>query len=257
MITAAHHVPRRPLIALAMLTLLSSAGCAFSDGEPWGWVDVEVENAGYAATSSTITSVDLEVTSIRLLSESSGSSATTELDPANPPPGFSLCHNGHCHADDGRLVPYDEVLQESASGPQVVSAVALDASLSEGSSTSERLKITRQGPLSQVEVELGALELRGTLPYEDASVAFRANVPVRGLRLTMPLDLRVDASSPSEQRLNAQIVLNDDIAAELDLSEATFEDDGSLRVTNTRNRALAEDLLERAALQLTLIPASP
>ncbi|MEB3300203.1 MAG: hypothetical protein VKO21_12070, partial [Candidatus Sericytochromatia bacterium] len=40
--------------------------------------------------------------------------AATSFDPAAPPAGFSLCHNGHCHAADGRLVPYDQVPLELA-----------------------------------------------------------------------------------------------------------------------------------------------
>lgn len=31
------------------------------------------------------------------------------FDPANPPPGYSLCHGGHCHRDDGALVDYADI----------------------------------------------------------------------------------------------------------------------------------------------------
>ncbi|RVU48366.1 hypothetical protein EA187_02710 [Lujinxingia sediminis] len=258
-LAARHVVARRPiaLFALAALALLSNAGCAFSDGEPWGWIEVEVQNAAPGSTTSPrITSVNLELATLRLLSESSASSAPAEFDPASPPPGFSLCHGGHCHADDGRLVPYEDVLRESASGPQVISAIALDEALSPGDSARGRLKITRRGTLSAAEVELNAMELHGTLPHQEATVAYRANIPVKGLRLTMPLDLLVDASSPLQQTLDAKIYLNGDITEGLDLQQATFEEDGTLRITNTRNRALAEELLERVALQLELSPAS-
>jgi hypothetical protein len=36
------------------------------------------------------------------------------FDPASPPEGFSLCHNGHCHSADGRLVDYEDVAAEVA-----------------------------------------------------------------------------------------------------------------------------------------------
>lgn len=36
------------------------------------------------------------------------------FDPADPPPGYSLCHGGHCHADDGALVSYAEIEAELA-----------------------------------------------------------------------------------------------------------------------------------------------
>ncbi|MEW5848920.1 MAG: hypothetical protein AB2A00_08900 [Myxococcota bacterium] len=37
----------------------------------------------------------------------SGEGSST-FDPANPPPGCTLCHGGHCHCGD-RLVPYEEL----------------------------------------------------------------------------------------------------------------------------------------------------
>lgn len=38
------------------------------------------------------------------------------FDPAKPPPGYSLCHNGHCHRDDGTLVDYGTIRAEMAGG---------------------------------------------------------------------------------------------------------------------------------------------
>jgi hypothetical protein len=57
------------------------------------------------------------------------------FDPAEPPPGYTLCHGGHCHAEDGRLVDYAHVEAELASGevrhvPVVTLPVNRTASLS-------------------------------------------------------------------------------------------------------------------------------
>jgi hypothetical protein len=38
------------------------------------------------------------------------------FDPGKPPPGYTLCHNGHCHNTDGRLVPYAEIEAELGGG---------------------------------------------------------------------------------------------------------------------------------------------
>jgi len=38
------------------------------------------------------------------------------FDPASPPPGYGLCHNGHCHRDDGVLVSYEDIAAELAGG---------------------------------------------------------------------------------------------------------------------------------------------
>jgi len=241
-------------VAMAMLGSSGLSACAFTDGEPWGWVDVHIESAALPAdASSNLISVTMELSSVRVLSETTGQGGGGELDPANPPPGFSLCHNGHCHAADGRLVPYAEVVAESAGGPVVVSGLALEQELGNGESTQARLKIAQRGGLDQAEVELSAMVLEGTLVHQGEAVPFRANVPVRGLRIQANIDLRVDADTPVEQRLDLILELREDITQSLVLADAAFEEDGSLRITNTRNRPLAEELLERAARSLTLL----
>ena len=50
------------------------------------------------------------------LQDLGGGGAAAAFDPAHPPRGYSLCHNGHCHRDDGALVSYEEVAAELAGG---------------------------------------------------------------------------------------------------------------------------------------------
>jgi len=50
-----------------------------------------------------------------LLASSAGGGGG-KFNPAKPPPGYSLCHNGHCHHQSGRLVPYAEIEAELAGG---------------------------------------------------------------------------------------------------------------------------------------------
>ncbi|HEY0705597.1 MAG TPA: hypothetical protein VGG33_02310 [Polyangia bacterium] len=63
-----------------------------------------------------VSTAELQIRKIDLLSTAT---ALGTFDPANPPPGFSLCHNGHCHAADGRLVAYDDVIAEATGRPNV------------------------------------------------------------------------------------------------------------------------------------------
>jgi hypothetical protein len=64
---------------------------------------------------------ELEPDSLRLLM--AADSSKLSFDPAKPPPGYTLCHGGHCHATDGRLVDYAdiqaELLGESGGGAEV------------------------------------------------------------------------------------------------------------------------------------------
>jgi hypothetical protein len=48
--------------------------------------------------------------------EQSGEGGNVAFDPANPPAGFSQCHGGHCHAEDGSLPTYEEIAAMAAGG---------------------------------------------------------------------------------------------------------------------------------------------
>lgn len=69
----------------------------------------------------TITRLRLTVGEVILSAARGGGAAV--FDPATPPPGYTLCHSGHCHADDGRLVPYEEIQLELAGGEGGLAAV--------------------------------------------------------------------------------------------------------------------------------------
>ena len=82
-------------IAAADLAVAFEPGEARDLGD--GWV---LANTGDRFTLDTLV---FTVESLDLLALEGGGSAT--FDPANPPAGYSLCHGGHCHADDGRGRP--------------------------------------------------------------------------------------------------------------------------------------------------------
>ncbi|MEM9490426.1 MAG: hypothetical protein AAGC55_14865 [Myxococcota bacterium] len=116
-----------PIVALG-LALAPAAGCAWSEGEPFASVSAQLDaefdmpadrdlGMGWQALASSyelhIDTLSIEVADLVLLD---GGSSGLNFDPANPPPGYSLCHNGHCHADDGRLVDYEDIAIELAEG---------------------------------------------------------------------------------------------------------------------------------------------
>lgn len=112
--------------SILALGMVSVGGC-LGEGQPWGLVEVELAvgfevgpsrlEAGRLKTARdyriAIESVELRVETVELVA-SGGSNIT--FDPSRPPPGYSLCHNGHCHADDGRLVDYEDIVRELAGG---------------------------------------------------------------------------------------------------------------------------------------------
>lgn len=121
------------MLRVAILTLVMCSGCTFSPGNPHGEVTIshidvalDVEDRLEQGTQDrlrvgndyVLELKEFNVTLGELVVEASAdlSVANTSFDPSSPPPGYSLCHNGHCHADDGRLVPYEEIARELAQG---------------------------------------------------------------------------------------------------------------------------------------------
>jgi hypothetical protein len=119
---------------LLLATALATGGCASGPGGPFATVDgviaseyaVPLDRALPDGWAKLATDYQLRITSARIgvvdaelrarTGGGGGSGAT--FDPANPPPGYSLCHAGHCHRDDGALVPYEDIQAElDAGGP--------------------------------------------------------------------------------------------------------------------------------------------
>jgi hypothetical protein len=129
----------RGALGIAALGLLAQA-CALGPGEPLGLLEDPTLSARYVQDAPgreagggfqrlasdyqvRVTAATLEVGPLALVAREGGGDAT--FDPANPPAGYSLCHNGHCHADDGRLVDYDDILAEQGGGAAARTVVSL------------------------------------------------------------------------------------------------------------------------------------
>lgn len=130
------------VLLLLLVTLSGGAGCTFARGDFFGEVDLSLA-AAFATPADRdagggwqkldtdyqvqLSSLSLDVSTLRLIDF--GESALS-FDPANPPPGYSLCHNGHCHGDDGGLYTYEEIeetLSGNGGGDQAVLAVPVGA----------------------------------------------------------------------------------------------------------------------------------
>jgi hypothetical protein len=122
----------RSSAAATSLLLLGGtlAGCTFQDGEYFAQIRPQLSVTFVAREDRVIDArwqklasgyevrlekASLQVESVQLLAAGAGATAAA-FDPARPPAGYSLCHNGHCHADDGRLVPYEEIAAATGSG---------------------------------------------------------------------------------------------------------------------------------------------
>ena len=107
--------------------LFCIAGC-LGDGLPWGEAQRVCHGKLRSVTRTTRRSraaqtagnyvVALEDVAVGFdaLSVVLAAQGAAGFDPANPPEGYSLCHNGHCHSDSGALVDYEDIALEMAGG---------------------------------------------------------------------------------------------------------------------------------------------
>lgn len=121
-------IARRAAAALCAAPLLG--GCAFGEGGHFAEVSATLEarlapaadrdlGGGWQKLntdfSARITRAELTIEHVELQDLGGGGEALG-FDPANPPPGYSLCHGGHCHSDEGALVSYEDIAAELAGG---------------------------------------------------------------------------------------------------------------------------------------------
>lgn len=189
---------RRALLVPALLL----AGCTFQPGTGFSTLDRVAFEASVAPSAArdlgddtvltdlgyrvAISEATLSASSLALQELSGG--AAGSFDPAEPPPGYTLCHGGHCHAEDGRVVDYADVEAElagaSASFVDRVS-VPLDSSydLTDGG---EAFDLTDAA--STLELPLGSVD-RAVL--QSVALSLRADVFHDDLGDT-PLPLQIE-----------------------------------------------------------------
>lgn len=121
------------LRCLALLAAL--AGCAFEDGQPWGEARIAIDavfevpaerldGAAIRTNNDYLVQVEsAELSTDAVFVRFAAAGGTASFDPADPPEGYSLCHNGHCHHDDGRLVDYADIEIEISGGGASVSTL--------------------------------------------------------------------------------------------------------------------------------------
>ncbi|MCA9564849.1 MAG: hypothetical protein KC561_15235 [Myxococcales bacterium] len=276
---------KRTLILVSALTAVLGSGtwsCAFSDGQPWGEAefslllsrgfDDRLNDEGQVRTvanySITVDELELHVSSVSLESVA-GESNGAAFDPANPPEGYSLCHNGHCHADDGSLPTYEEValqLGESSGGAKTVYFVPVDFSAS--LSPSESLALTDCGeacylePGSLLSASASVDRLRVTGRAYDQLTGDAARLPTDGVEFVATLGIDqtftalIDGTVGDGQPLRVGVALELSIQGNLfdEVDWSSFSGDSPLDLSTNDDFASAIEagLMEAGDLNATI-----
>ncbi len=200
-------------VAAALLAVAAPWGCALDDGLPWGRLDPVVDARfvvpadrlqgdevvtanGYAIR---VAEVKLSFASLAVSVTPPGA-APAGFDPADPPEGYGLCHNGHCHADDGSLVPYAEIeagLGGSAVSRELVLPIGISAPLRAEPATvavtcAPKVCELDRGIVSAAQLRFDALQVTGRVFDRGPS----GRVPASGVDIAIDVPLDADLLVP-------------------------------------------------------------
>jgi hypothetical protein len=265
--------------AFLLLSCLGLGACTWEPGQGFAVVEPTVRAAfepladrttpdGYQQLASNyqvhVDGASLRLSGIELVAFAGGSGGG--FNPANPPPGYSLCHGGHCHRDDGALIPYEQIAAEMGGGG--------------GSSTVATLPVA--GPLNLLEPERSAVEclpdcalpqttvsqgrwgieslnLEGTVRDTRVPARFPGERRFRWVLSQAPgsdtpaavldgtVDLPSDRSTPPRAKLDLNLVLTARLFDAVDWSTLEEREGGVLEISDKANEEVHTALKERLA----------
>ncbi|AKJ05100.1 hypothetical protein ATI61_102169 [Archangium gephyra] len=265
--------------AILLLSCLGLGACTFEPGQGFAVVEPTVRAAfepladrttpdGYQQLASNyqvhVAGASLRLSGIELVAFAGGSGGG--FNPANPPPGYSLCHGGHCHRDDGALIPYEQIAAEAGGGGGSSTVVTMPVAGPLNLLAAERFAVEclpdcalPQTNVSQGRWGIESLNLEGTV--RDARVPARfpgerrfrwvlsrastGDAPAAVLDGTV--DLPSDRSTPPRAKLDLNLVLTARLFDAVDWSTLTQGSDGVVEINGDSNAEVHAALKERLA----------
>ncbi|WP_223634145.1 hypothetical protein [Corallococcus sp. EGB] len=272
------HIPSKAwLLPVALLT-----GCAFDAGEGFAVLEPSVEAAytplsrrnagdGYQALATDFQlRVDAGAVSLGSidLQASSGGGGSTTFDPSSPPPGYTLCHGGHCHREDGALVDYADVEAElnggGGSSTVTVAKLPVDAELDLLSPAVRDLTCEPACELGKTSLSRGrwsvtGLRMTGRVRDGRVPARFAGALPFRFTAamtgdeatpvavLTGDLDVPSDRENEPRVTLGLKLELTPALFDAVDWSAVTVGADGVVDLDAPANKTVRAALLEKVA----------
>lgn len=276
----------RASLALACLLLSSTnVSCTLFAGQPWGEAELDLA-AAFAPPDARLTEngqlktsrdyalslSELIVTFDAVALSVSDESGDVSFDPAAPPSGYSLCHNGHCHSDDGRLVDYAEIERSlgGAGGGSTLAVPVRDGVVElqqdPAALTLEPCEggcVLGRGILSSLSIAMSAVEIRATVtdlrPDEDARLppeGAQLSARVLGSALAAAaLDVPLDGSEDPGLTLTGVLQISPALFDGVDFGALAADDDGTLALDDEAEAAVLEELAEsELSLEVTRAP---
>ena len=249
--------PTMSRFAITAAIALMVAGCTFEPGNPWGYLDTEltadaVDDSGGAELHTQ--SVRFGEFELRAPGDAGG--GVDDFDPADPPPGFTLCHQDHCHHEDGGIYTYDEIEEGTGLDPdQPVSIKRVDLAtgpldLLQSAGFAEQFSIADETRVNEVAVAVDELAVEGTIDDGDKSVDVDISLAMSTRPLSTGVLYEFGRDEPETQQMELQIRWPDDLfddLAELDDLIDDADDGDTIEIHGTSHPDLRETLVDRVA----------
>jgi hypothetical protein len=259
----------------ALLAVALSSACALEPGHGFATLDaVELDarfepgvardidgavltDRGYVVELDTF---ELEIDRFELQTLTD-SGEPARFDEANPPEGYDLCHGGHCHAEDGSLVPYEEIEAELAGGVAAFGTLATlpverVVDLREGEElTLARVEPSRELPEGHVRraaLHFTRVALSGSVSEGGLqnSLPFTVSLNVDA-RATGALDMPIDRDAPGRFLLQAELAFDGTLLDGIDFVDTAESVD--IDDPDDERAARLIDALTDTALALTIV----
>ena len=240
------------VVALLLGAALPFAvSCELEEGAPWTTANLRAElvwdaegrldadkrvqtSKNYRIAFETLTVDFAEVTL------TSSSAKQLSFDPANPPPGYSLCHQGHCHDEDNKLIPYEQVSLElnqgsasSVMAQTVREEVAIDTAAPASrhdivlGACSDEQGLCEIGPenLTQAGIQIRGIEVKAQISRtdDDTERTLYAVVPLN-VSLEIPLSIPLNSDGPDEVGLRLETTIHPTVWDELEFFDWVLSD---------------------------------
>lgn len=257
-------VPDARLLLLSGLGVLFVGGnaCTFVEGQPWAQVDnaelavapfvpgtERLDGQGRLKTARSyavkLEQIELELADLRI-QQADAAGEPLAFDPASPPPGYSLCHGGHCHAEDGTLPTYAEVEAKLLGGATAAPSLGFHVEDTEVPVVGEARQTLRcqvdpcmlqRGPIVGALLDVTAVRLVGTafdltderrLPEAGTPFAVSLGPPAP---LLAPLNTEAERFEPVHREVGLTLALAesilDDVDFAADVAEGGFSNNAS------------------------------
>lgn len=277
----------RPALGPLVLGPLSLvlASCTFQPGVAFGTLGSATLTAGFEPAASRLDAEGrvktdggyrIRVTSLTLVprqldfQSTSGKAATGgSFDPANPPAGYSNCHGGHCHRDDGALVDYADIEAE-LSGGTVTTRTALSLpvdtpfDLLAGTATAS-LTASKpghqldRGTWNKTSLQVASLSASGTV--EDLTTFNRLGGQTRAWSFTLTpsaftkaIAVTIDRDRADRLDVAARLLVTEKLWDAIDFQTLAATADPIVLDQHAATRAQLADNLTQSAFSVTVTP---